>query len=414
MQGGQGGDYEANMRRIRDIRFEVTKFSVEGQYLLQNLANALFKSFGTGPDDLLEKLKHWNEWIQTHLDEISGKITTYLNPILQDTWSILKDLWSIGGDATDVLSDFLGLFSDDKGIKTSTSSLDNFGAQMDSLSHRFKDFIHTVRENEDIAGMIFGAMIGGQIAGPWGAAAGAIVGGAAGSWERFKYFRSGEAYRSDVHLTEGARKALGLPAESPPGMNMAGVRLPMKYLDDSGKGIPGQESGGDYNAVNPQSGAFGKYQIMPQNWPEWAKAAGLSPDAPKTPKNQDIVFRSRWGYYMKEYGGNERLAAAAWYGGEGAANRLLRGDMTALDTGPRNGWAGPNVGDYIDQTTYAYASRRGTIAQNIDASIGDIHITVNGTGLSAEEIGNAVIRKVEQAQDRANQRLQMEVGGVHK
>jgi hypothetical protein len=420
MQASQGGDFQANMRRIRDIRFEFTKFSVEGTYLLQNLANALFKSFGTGPDDLLKKLKDWNEWIETHLDEISDKITTYLNPILKDMWSILKDLWSIGGDVTDVISDFLGLFSDDKGIRTSANSLENFGAQMDSLSHRFKDFIHTVRENEDIAGMIFGAMVGGKIAGPWGAAAGAIAGGAAGAWERHKYFRSGEAYQPSVHLTEGARKALGLPAESPPGMNMAGVHLPIKYPDNSGAdpsggwlGIPGQESGGNYNAVNPQSGALGKYQIMPQNWPEWAKAAGLQPNAPMTPENQDTVFRSRWGYYMKEYGGDQRLAAAAWYGGEGAANRLQRGDMTALNIGPRNGWAGPNIRDYINQSTSAF-SARGMTTQNFHASVGDIHIVVNGTNLSAEEIGNAVIRRVEEAQDRANQRLQLEVGGIHK
>ena len=32
------------------------------------------------------------------------------------------------------------------------------------------------------------------------------------------------------------------------------------------------ESGGNHNARNPFSGAFGKYQIMPSNWPSWAAA----------------------------------------------------------------------------------------------------------------------------------------------
>ena len=32
------------------------------------------------------------------------------------------------------------------------------------------------------------------------------------------------------------------------------------------------ESSGRYDAVNAVSGAYGKYQIMPSNWPAWASA----------------------------------------------------------------------------------------------------------------------------------------------
>ena len=49
------------------------------------------------------------------------------------------------------------------------------------------------------------------------------------------------------------------------------------------------ESGGDYKARNPSSGAYGKYQIMPSNWPSWAKAYLGNPKAKWTPKNQDRV-----------------------------------------------------------------------------------------------------------------------------
>ena len=31
------------------------------------------------------------------------------------------------------------------------------------------------------------------------------------------------------------------------------------------------ESGGNYTARNSTSGAYGKYQIMPSNWPAWAR-----------------------------------------------------------------------------------------------------------------------------------------------
>ena len=84
--------------------------------------------------------------------------------------------------------------------------------------------------------------------------------------------------------------------------------------------IGGQESegSGGYNAVNGRTGASGKYQIMPSNWPSWAEEAGLSADAPMTPENQEIVARHKLREYYDKYGA--RGAAIAWYGGEGALN----------------------------------------------------------------------------------------------
>ena len=82
--------------------------------------------------------------------------------------------------------------------------------------------------------------------------------------------------------------------------------------------IAGQESGGDYDAVNGRTGASGKYQIMPENWPAWAEEAGLGADAEMTPENQEIVARYKLGEYYDKYGA--RGAAMAWYAGEGSLN----------------------------------------------------------------------------------------------
>ena len=49
------------------------------------------------------------------------------------------------------------------------------------------------------------------------------------------------------------------------------------------------ESGGSYTARNPVSGAYGKYQIMPSNWPSWAEAYLGDRNAPQTPANQETV-----------------------------------------------------------------------------------------------------------------------------
>ncbi len=53
------------------------------------------------------------------------------------------------------------------------------------------------------------------------------------------------------------------------------------------------ESGGNYTALNPTSGAYGKYQIMPANWPGWALKYIGSSSAPQTPTNQEKVARGK-------------------------------------------------------------------------------------------------------------------------
>ena len=74
--------------------------------------------------------------------------------------------------------------------------------------------------------------------------------------------------------------------------------------------ISGQESGGNYDAVNGRTGASGKYQIMPGNWPNWSAEAGLPSDAPMTPENQEKVARFKLKQYYDKYGA--RGAAIAW------------------------------------------------------------------------------------------------------
>lgn len=83
--------------------------------------------------------------------------------------------------------------------------------------------------------------------------------------------------------------------------------------------ISGQESGGNYSAENTDSGAAGAFQIMPENWPSWAEAAGLGADAPMTQENQNKVARHKMSEYYQQFG-NWRDVAIAWYGGPGAVD----------------------------------------------------------------------------------------------
>jgi hypothetical protein len=49
------------------------------------------------------------------------------------------------------------------------------------------------------------------------------------------------------------------------------------------------ESGGDYHAQNAVTGAYGKYQILPSNWPAWARRYLGNAHAKPTPRNQERV-----------------------------------------------------------------------------------------------------------------------------
>lgn len=54
------------------------------------------------------------------------------------------------------------------------------------------------------------------------------------------------------------------------------------------------ESGGRYDARNPVSGAYGKYQILPSNWRAWARQYLGNAYAPQTPRNQERVARAKF------------------------------------------------------------------------------------------------------------------------
>lgn len=74
------------------------------------------------------------------------------------------------------------------------------------------------------------------------------------------------------------------------------------------------ESGGRYDALNPVSGAYGKYQIMPSNWPAWAEQYLGDANAPQTPANQEKVARGKM-HDLYHWLGSYRQVAYWWLTG---------------------------------------------------------------------------------------------------
>jgi len=95
---------------------------------------------------------------------------------------------------------------------------------------------------------------------------------------------------------------------------------------DYGKAIAGIESGGAYDKLGPQTKtgdrAFGKYQVMGNNIPEWTTQVLGKPMTPEqflaNPDAQEAVFKAKFGDYVQKYG--PEGAAKAWFAGEKGMN----------------------------------------------------------------------------------------------
>jgi hypothetical protein len=102
---------------------------------------------------------------------------------------------------------------------------------------------------------------------------------------------------------------------------------------------------GNYGAVNPDSGALGKYQVLPSNVAGWSQEALGYSITPQqflaTPKLQERIVRFKLGHYFRSYG--PAGAASAWYSGS---------PTNANSTTPNGAY--PSVAEYV-QNVYNIA-----------------------------------------------------------
>jgi hypothetical protein len=68
------------------------------------------------------------------------------------------------------------------------------------------------------------------------------------------------------------------------------------------------ESHGNHTAVNKTSGAYGRYQIMPDNWRAWARRYLGDANAKPTPANQERVARAKMSELYRWLGSWERVS----------------------------------------------------------------------------------------------------------
>lgn len=111
-------------------------------------------------------------------------------------------------------------------------------------------------------------------------------------------------------------------------------------VQDLMNAVMGQESGGDASAVNGRTGAYGLFQILPDNWPQWSAEAGNAGADMSDPEAQKKVAAFKLGEYAKEYG--VEGAFAAWYAGPVNGARWRDGAPDAIDSdGNHYSWDAP-------------------------------------------------------------------------
>lgn len=93
-------------------------------------------------------------------------------------------------------------------------------------------------------------------------------------------------------------------------------------------GLAGQESGWTWTARNASSGAYGRYQIMPVNWPFWADDYLGDRWAEQTPRNQELVARGKI-TALYEWLGTWRRVAYWWLTGDTETNEKRWSDLAS-------------------------------------------------------------------------------------
>lgn len=114
--------------------------------------------------------------------------------------------------------------------------------------------------------------------------------------------------------------------------------------------ISGQESGGNYGARNRDSGAMGKYQIMPANiqgsgrgWDYEALGRDISVSQfMKSPQLQESIAQYKLRSYYNKWG--PAGAAVAWYAGPGMAPKYMANP--GKYTNPQGSY--PSIASYVN------------------------------------------------------------------
>ena len=385
MTMGVGPDFDANMRKARDLRFEFTRLEVEVKYLGMAVVNDLMRALGPGADALLGKLRAFNDWFVKNLPWIAASITKYLVPVLKDVWMIMGDAWQVAKDFARVFESIVGLLSGDPTLE-GAASFDKFARSVETVAHWIAvatDFL--LKFTGLITGTVGGAAVGGVLGaliggiagipgGPAGIAAGIVGGGATGTLigggvgaaagGAFDLYRGTQWHGEQDNTVAALLSGLAPTGSASPALLAA---------------MMAQESGGSQGAVS-KKGALGVMQLMPKT----AAELGVNP----RDRAQNLAGGAAYmNQMLARYGGNVPDALGAYNAGPGRMDAFLAGKATLPD----------ETRNYIS-SVLARAGATGSV------TVGSVTINITQPNASPAQIQRAVADGLQDANRKQVQR----------
>ncbi len=314
------GDFEAQMRKVRDIRFEFTRMEVELQYLTFNVIQNFLDALGVGPDTLLKKLRAFNDWVIVHMPQISAWIAQHFLPVWRDIEMVMRDTFRIAEDLGALFTSVVGILSGDPALVSATFSFDRLADAVARVVHwlavafdiasRFFGLISGVTVGGGVGGAI-GSVIGFLTGGFAGVIPGGLVGNSIGSLVGGGTGAAFDLYRYLNNANTGNPVSL-LPAASPV------LASPTAQLMDA---LQGAESGGQGMAARSPKGAIGTYQLMPNT----AAALGVNPySAAGNAAGAHMLMAQ----LLNHYHGDVAEAVGAYNAGQPRMDAFLAGRAT--------------------------------------------------------------------------------------
>lgn len=468
------GDFEAQMKKVRDIRFEFTMLEVEVKYLAMNTVNDFLRQLGMGPDDLLKKLRGLNSFIQHDMPEISHKLATMFLPVWMDVQKVFfateKAFEAAGLAFTNLVGIFdhsLGgtTFDFEKFGKAITDIVDTFATWAVAIANVEEGLMHIVSAlalvaqgrlsaagkelgaaSDDVNGGSVGASIapgiigsilgmkflkglakkvglggegeaaagaeysitgelaggaaetGGVVAGAvegaeagsvlpgWGTIIGALVGGGlavGGSWLGSNALHKLDTAPEGADKPTGSSSDIGKLIDRYASMDhvdpalaraVANTESSGRQTDASGRPIRGYDP-----ATHKYSSATGVFQLLRGT----ASDLGVDPSTTEGNVKGGVAYLAQ---LLKMYGGNVPEAIGAYHDGPGTMNAVLSGQATLSKAG---------------QAEIASVMRG--MGAHGDVHVGSITIHIDKHSATNDDVGNAVVARL---QSMSNKRVQ--------
>lgn len=407
------GDFEAQMHKLRDIRFEFTRMEVEAQYLAFHVVQDFLHALGTGPDQLLAKLRAFNTWVIQHLPQISQWIAQHFLPVWKDVKMVLGDTLHILEDMGLAFTDIVGALSGDRQLESATFSFEKFADAVAKVVHwlalafefasRFFGLISGTIAGGGVGGTI-GSLVGGVLGlpgGPAGVGAGMLSGGALGTAIGGGAGALGGGAFDLWRALQGGRETASVPGL---GSMMPAVTPDIPGVDpdiwrrlalgshgtlsaDLLHALAYVESGSLGMAARSARGAIGVMQLMPDT----ASDYGVNP--------YDLLgnLRGGAGYLsdlLKRYGGNVAEAVGAYNAGQGRMDQFLAGKATLPA-----------------ETQGEIARVLALLGQRGDVQVGTVTIHITDSN-DPQRTAAAVKRSLQDRADKRVQRNQAEFQGL--